>query len=403
MKISPNLGSGGGWDFFDKDPSRPDDIKRIKPQKGGSAMDDIYTLYGAQISNYSAKVRSYLIFKRILYQEVVASNEVHDRILVPRIGFRMMPIVRTPEGSFLQDSTDIIDALEARFPKPSVYPATPRQHLAALLLEAYAHDWVRIPAMYYRWAFPADNRDYLAREFGRMYEPTAHPEAQERIGEASSAWSRDRLPSLGVTAKTIPQFEAWTERLLGWLDRHFASHDYLLGARPCTADFTLMGPLYGHMYRDPHSTRLLRRLAPGVIRWVERMNAAPAQDGDYIAGDDLPETLLPLLRHAFAEYVPVAFDTIRRVADWIDQNPGAPIPRFLGTQQFTIGGVVEDKTVWTCMQYMMQRPLTLYQKSRGEDRAAMDRLLSEIGPEASLDFVIARPVMRRDYKLVAAP
>ncbi len=366
-------------------------------------MDNIYTLYGAQISNYSAKVRSYLIFKRVPYQEVVASNEIYDRILVPRVGFRMMPILRTPEGSFLQDSTDIIDFMELRFPEPPVYPTAPRQRLAALLLEAYAHDWVRIPAMYYRWAFPADNRDYLAREFGRMYEPTAHPEAQERIGEASSAWSRDRLPSLGVTPKTIPQFEAWTERLLRWLDHHFATHDYLLGARPCTADFTLMGPLYGHMYRDPHSTTLLRRVAPGVIRWVERMNSAPAQDGDYVADDRVPETLMPLLRHSFAEYVPVALDTISRVADWIDRNPGTPIPRFLGTQAFTIGGVVENKTVWTCMQYMMQRPLALYQKSSGPDREAMDALLSELGPEASLNFVVARPVIRRNYQLVPAP
>lgn len=365
-------------------------------------MADIYTMYGAQISNYSAKLRSYLIFKRILFQEVVASNAVYDRILVPVIGYRMMPILRTPEGEFLQDSTDIIDFLEARFPTPSVYPAAPRQRLAALLLEAYAHDWVRAPAMYYRWGFPDDNRDYLAREFGRMYEPTAHPDDQVTIGEKSAAWTRDRLPALGITPRTIPQFEAWTARLLGWLDQHFATHDYLLGGRPSTADFTLMGPIYGHLYRDPHSTALLRRSAPHVIRWVERMNAPPAADGDYLPGDEVPETLMPLLRHAFAEYLPVAIDTVQRVANWIEENPGAPIPRFLGTQNFTIGGVTETRTVWTCIQYMIQRPLGCYQGSSGATRLAMDDLLAAIGPEAELSFRIERPVKRQDYKLVAA-
>lgn len=365
-------------------------------------MVDIYTLYGAQISNYTAKVRSYLIFKKVLFQEVVASNYVYDRILVPVIGFRMMPILRTPEGDFLQDSTDIIDAMEKRFPEVPVYPSAPRQHLAALLLEAYAHDWVRIPAMYYRWAFPKYNHDYLIREFGRMYEPTAHLDQQIEIGDKGSAWTRERLPSLGVTEKTVPQFEAWAEELLVWLDQHFSTHDYLLGGRPCTADFTFMGPLYGHLYRDPYSTLLLRRIAPNVIRWIERMNSAPASGGSYLPDDEVPASLLPLLRHAFAEYVPVAYDTINRVGAWIEHNPGAPIPRFLGTQQFQIGGVAETKTVWTCIQYMFQRPLNLYQSAAGSRKKAMDALLGQIGGRCDLGFKVAHPVRRENYKLLAA-
>jgi glutathione S-transferase len=365
-------------------------------------MAEIFTLYGAQISNYSAKARSYLIYKRIPFQEVVASNKVYDEILIPVVGFRMMLVLRTPEDVFLQDSTDIIDALERRFPAVSVYPTAPRQHLAALLLEAYAHDWVRIPAMYYRWGFPAQNHDYLVREFGRMYEPMAHPDDQIEIGDRSCAWTRDRLPSLGVTKETIPEFEAWTEALLGWLDAHFAEHHYLLGDRPCTADFTLMGPLYGHLYRDPYSSALMRRIAPNVWSWIERMNRAPEAVGDYLPGDAVPETLLPLLRHAFAEYIPVAYDTVRRVGAWIAENPGASIPRFLGTQPFTIGNVRGTKTVWTCIQYMIQRPLGLYQGAAGERRRAMDGLLARIGGGCDLSFSVDRPVKRENYKYLAA-
>jgi glutathione S-transferase len=360
-----------------------------------------YTLYGAYISNYSGKVRSYLLYKQIPFQEVVASNAIYDKLLVPAIGFRMMPVLRAPDGEWLQDSTDIIDHLEARFTDVPIYPSTPRQHLAALLLEAYAHDWVRIPAMYYRWAFPAENHDYLIREFGRMYEPIAHPDRQAAIGEESSAWTRDRLPSLGVTANTIPAFEAWTMNLLGWLDAHFSKHSYLLGERPSTADFALMGPFFGHLYRDPHSGAMLRREAPQVVAWVERMTTSPPPAGDYLSGDEVPDTLLPLLRHALAEYAPVAYDTIQRVGAWIDENPGAPIPRFLGTQTFSIAGVSETRTVWTCIQYMMQRPLALYQASEGPARAAMDSLLAQIGAPTGLDFSVRRPVRRRNFQLVA--
>jgi glutathione S-transferase len=366
-------------------------------------VTDIYTMYGAQISNYSAKVRSYLVYKKIPFQEVVASNFVYDKLLVPVVGFRMMPILRTPEGHLLQDSTDIIDAMERRFPDPSVYPSTSRQHLAALMLEAYIHDWVRVPAMYYRWAFPEYNRDYLVREFGRMYEPTLNLYDQIILGDKSSAWTRDRLPSLGVTEETIPQFEAWTERLLGWLDEHFSRHEYLLGNRPCTADFTLMGPLYGHLYRDPYSFQLLRRIAPNVIRWIERMNTTLQSYRYFLPNDEVPATLFPLLRHAVEEYFPVALDTIRKLSTWIEGNPGAPIPRFLGTQNFSIGGVSETRTVWTCMQYMMQRPLGLYQSATGSRRSDMEAMADEIGGDCRryLSFEIARPVKRENYKYLA--
>jgi glutathione S-transferase len=370
----------------------------------GIPVTDIYTMYGAQISNYSAKVRSYLIYKNIPFQEVVASNYVYDNLLVPTVGFRMMPMLRTPEGALLQDSTDIIDAMEKRFPDMPVYPSTPRQHLAALMLEAYIHDWVRVPAMYYRWAFPKYNRDYLVREFGRMYEPTLNLDDQIVLGDKNSAWTRDRLPALGVTAKTIPQFEAWTERLLGWLDEHFSRHDYLLGNRPCTADFTLMGPFYGHFYRDPYSFQLLRRIAPNVIQWIERMNTAPQSYGAFLPNDEVPTTLLPLLKHAVEEYFPVAIDTIRKLGKWIEENPGIPIPRFLGTQDFSIGGVSETRTVWTCMQYMMQRPLGLYQSATAKHRSDMDALVDAVGGDCrrDLSFKVARPVKRENYEYLAA-
>jgi hypothetical protein len=146
----------------------------------------------------------------------------------------------------------------------------------------------------------------------------------------------------------------------------------------------------------------MRRIAPHVINWVERMNTEPAAYGDYLPDDVVPDTLLPLLRHAAQEYLPVAFDTVHRVEQWISDHPGEPVPRFLGKQTFQINGVTEERTVWTCMQYMIQRPLALYQDARGERRAAMDQLLSTIGVPCDLTFAVRRPVRRVNYQLVAA-
>jgi len=367
-----------------------------------SVHHGLYTLYGAQISNYTAKVRSCLIFKGLPFQEVVASDAVYDTILVPQVGFRMMPVVATPAGALLQDSTDIIDWLEQRHPEPSVYPAMPVQRLVALLLEAYAHDWLRIPAMYFLWAFPEQNHDYIVREFGRMYAPMAHPDDQARIGDERCAWTRDRLPSLGVTDRTRAAMHAWGCRFLEQFDRHLAEHPFLLGSRPCVADFALMGPLYGHLYRDPYSSDLMRRLAPRVVAWVERMHSGEGRTRTFASDDSVPETLYPMLRHAFAEYLPVAFDTVRRVEEWIGANPAAPIPRFLGTQSFRIEDIEEQRAVWTCIQYMIQRPLAHYQAAPPAARSHMDALLAQVGGRDTLGFRVTRPVRRIDYRLVAA-
>ncbi|GAB7544049.1 glutathione S-transferase family protein [Cupriavidus sp. 8B] len=363
-------------------------------------MQDVYMLYGAQISNYTAKVRSYLIFKGITFQEMVASNAVYDSFLVPRIGYRMMPVLWMPDGKMLQDSTDIIDELEARFPRVSVYPSSPALHLANLLVEAYAHDWVRIPAMYYRWAFLETNYEYLKAEFGRMYEPMAQAGQQLVVGEKGCAWARDRLPSLGVVPETAAEIERWTENLLRWLDAHFEDHDYLFGSRPSTSDFAFMGPLYAHFYRDLYSSALLQRNFPNVVCWVERMNLPAKEQGEYFGEHEVPETLIPVLQHMFAEYVPVACDTIDRVADWIDANYSSPIPRLLGTQDFTIGTASSKRNVWTCIQYMFQRPLFYYQRAPETAKREMDVLLARIGADARLDKVVRHPVRHRNHRLV---
>ena len=54
---------------------------------------------------------------------------------MPRTGVRFIPIVITDDDQAIQDTTDIIDHFEARYPEPTIYPSTPLQRLVALLLE----------------------------------------------------------------------------------------------------------------------------------------------------------------------------------------------------------------------------------------------------------------------------
>lgn len=85
---------------------------------------------------------------------MLSDAEVYRQVIVPGVGAAVIPVVRTPEGTLLQDSTEIIETLDDRQAGhggvPSVYPAGPVQKLVSLMLETYGDEWLVIPTMHYR-------------------------------------------------------------------------------------------------------------------------------------------------------------------------------------------------------------------------------------------------------------
>ena len=358
-------------------------------------MTDIYKLYGAAISLYTGKARAYLRYKNVPFVEESGGPDIFDRV-----GFRMIPVLHTPDDELVQDTTDIIDHLEGVFGGPSVYPDGPVQKLVALLFEVYGDEWLLIPAMHYRWQY---NLDYILEEFGKMAAPEASSEEQRQIGEKVSKGFRGSLPSLGVTDTTIPAIEAWYEELLGQLHEHFESHWYLLGTRPSIGDYGLMGPLYAHNYRDPASGDLTRRIAPNVARWIDLMNTPAPNSGRFLPNDEVPQTLVPMLKRMFADCIPVMVNTIRATAEWLEANPEEDeVPRGIGQHTFTIGGVEGTCGIRTFSQWMFQRPLAHYQSLQGEDKARADDLLRQVGGYDAMQTVVTHPLTRSNFKLVRA-
>lgn len=352
------------------------------------ASDSRYRLYGGEISYYSGKVRAYLYRKGIPFEEYQATREIYKDIILPRVGWPVIPVVVTPDDQTLQDSSDIIDALEQRFPEPSVYPKGPCQKLAALLLEVYGDEWLKIPAMHYRWNH---NTDWIIREFGRLSRPEAPAEEQYDIGERTCRPFRGSLPALGVSDDTIPAIEASYESLLRDLDAHFDDHPFLFGNRPSIGDFGLIGPLYAHQYRDPASGALLERLAPSVVAWVKRMMEPDAGDatGEFLPDDHLPQTLLPVLSRMAAEQLPVLAATRTAFEAWNQAHPDEDIPRGIGMHPFTLerGTAQEargERAIFPFDLWMFQRPQDHYRSLGASDRAAADALMTGIGIDPAL-------------------
>lgn len=358
-----------------------------------------YIVYGGDHSLFTGKLRAYMRYKGLDWEERTATREVYRNIILPNIGAPIVPVLETAAGDFVQDTTDIIDFLESRHPGSPVYPDTPVQRLVALLFELFGDEWLVIPAMHYRWSVLDRQREFILSEFGRMSNPEASHEEQLAIGERTSRAFAGMVPALGINADTIPGIEAAYFELLDQLNAHFSRHDYLLGSRPCIGDFGLMGPLYAHLARDPVPKALMQERAPQVYAWVERMNNPEPLSGEFLPGDDVPETLLPILATQCRDQMPDVLDVIRHNGAWLGENPGGSIPRFLGMHPFTFGVARGERVIGSYAQWLFQRAWAHYRALEGEQRSAADDLLRQVGGYEALNTPIEHWLQRRPGQL----
>ena len=359
----------------------------------------MHKLIGAEVSLYSGKVRAYLRYKGIAFEEVAASAEVYRDVIIPRTGVRFIPVLLSDDDFAIQDSTAIIDFLEARHPDAQVYPAGALQRLVALVLETYADEWLVVPAMHYRWNVP-ENRAFAIAEFGRLSAPALPPEQQRALGEQLAGPFAGALPPLGVTEQTVPAIEASYLAFLADFDRHLASQPFLLGTRPSLADFGFFGPLYAHLYRDPASGRLMRAHAPRVSAWVERMLAPAVRSGDFLPDDLVPDTLEPLLARAFSELGPVLASTMRALAAFVPRPGRTELPRRIGSHAFRIGDALGERSIYPFNLWRWQRVPDAYRQLTPADRARADALFARAGAGELLRAPVEPRLARRDNQLV---
>ena len=356
-----------------------------------------HQLLGAEVSLYTGKVRAYLRHKAIPFEEVPATREVYQQVIVPRTGVRFIPVLISDDDVAIQDSTAIIDFLEQRHPSPPIYPEGSLQRLVAVLLELYADEWLVIPAMHYRWNID-ENRAFAIREFGKLSVPSATPEEQQRIGETLSTPFAGALPLLGVSEQTRAAIETSYEGFLREFEAHLGRHPFLLGSRPSIGDVAFNGPLYAHLYRDPASGRLMRERAPAVAHWVERMNAATPSVGAFLPNDELPATLEPLLSRMFREQGPVLSRTMEKLEAW-SGDVTQPLPRTLGTHAFTLEGATGERRIYTFNLWRFQRAQDHYRALDERTRERADALLERVGGISLLRRTMARR-LRRERNLL---
>ncbi|MEM9054473.1 MAG: glutathione S-transferase [Pseudomonadota bacterium] len=359
-----------------------------------------YTLFGSEMSYFSGKARAYLRWKGIEFAEVAPTPDLMKSEIIANIGWPVIPVLKTSDGTYVQDTADIIAYLEAQVPGPKAIPDTPLQRIVTFLIQLFADEWMTLPAMHYRWNH---NEDWIYGEFGKNAAPGTTPEQQYEAGKAVGARFKSFVPMLGITPETAPGIERAYEQFLADFSLHLETLPYLLGTRASYADFALIGPMYAHQYRDKFTGEHLQRTAPRVAKWVERVIAGEGLEGDLLPEDDIPATLLPILKAGLGEHLPVLSETNRLYAEWAaTAEPQANVPRGVGIVPFSTGGSSGQIAARTFSLLRLQEALDSYQLMLPSDKVRVDAMLDAIGAEALKTFRIEPRLTRRNYRLALA-
>ena len=256
----------------------------------GEPTEDVYRVYGGELSPYSVKVRAYFRYKQIPHRWILrtAKTEPEFQKLAK---IPIIPLVVAPDGHTLQDSTPIIEHLEARFAEPSIHPPDPVASFASTLLEEFADEWGNKWMFHYRWARQADQFNGASR-IARLMMPDATDDVHAGLTEQVRQRMTGRVWFVGSNEQTAPQIEASFKDTLDLLQAHLATRPYLFGGRPAFADFAMWGQVYSASL-DPTPFAFIEQ-RPQVLEWTQRMLWARA-DGMFEPWASLQPTLGPLL------------------------------------------------------------------------------------------------------------
>ena len=363
-----------------------------------------HTLYGVEGSYYAAKVRSYLIQKHIPYTEVLADRKAFDEVILPRIGYPIVPIVITPENIALQDTALIIEHLEANYPDPPIIAEDINGNFLCHLLELYADEWLKIPGLHYRWWYDAD---FAALMMGKNNDPTASEQEQRRVGQKISQTFRVWPQHLGATAHSKNAVEQLFLQYLDLLEAHFREHSYILGQQASLADCALMGPLYAHGFHDPHSGAIMRERTPNICTWIERMRTEPERNRPVANKTVISEHIIRLVEVITQDYAPMIVTAVETAQQYLTTNgllnSTSTLPRYLGEQQFRLGigetfEVAEKRSVHSVEIWKFQRLLRVFADYSSSERTTIFSLFDSAALRNMLKVNIPFQIQHQNFQ-----
>lgn len=210
------------------------------------------------------KVRMALRVKGLEFR----SRNVHS----PAAARRFNPRGRVPaliiDGETIVDSTDILTALDARYPDPPLTPATALDRAQAKLFEDWADEVVYFYLVWLRWGVDANFERMRAVRLSRLPWPNRWivPPIARRI-------ARGRCRAQGVGLKGDEVVRRELAECLDALEVLLSGRSYLVGDRLSRADLAVAAVVdqMDEPRLTPDAAAEVRRRA-GIVSWLERVH-----------------------------------------------------------------------------------------------------------------------------------
>ncbi|MDT8429771.1 MAG: glutathione S-transferase N-terminal domain-containing protein [Pseudomonadales bacterium] len=363
-------------------------------------MQETLIHHGVMFSYYSAKTRACLSYKRIPFVEQYQASELQGRIKEV-IHKMMIPVVEMPDGELLQDTTQIIDELERRYPQRPVLPEDPVMLLVSRLVEFTMDELWISTAMNTRWHDPL-SKAFIITEFGARIGDSAGLSADQgrAMGEQLAQRMQSYLPRLGVGSA---QGQAVVDRFFRAaslsLDKLVGRTRFALGPRPSLIDFCLFTGYYGHQYRDPGvAQRFLKTEAPGLCYYLDNLHAAQcAPEGGELVITEALQDYLQLIGPPSAGFARGIQQGTAQLA--AAASPGQLFEQPIADFSFELMGEPFSRAGSSFSAWKLQRVQEVFNTLNPAQQAQADALLADTGWPELLRTDPGYRLERKDYQI----
>lgn len=263
-----------------------------------------YQLVGSEMSFFTRKLEAQLRFQGIPWRYLFKTEE-RKAELEARANTYFIPLLITPDKWLVHDTIAIGPMLNDRFRERAVIPETPLQRACCFILEDAFNHWLGRSSVHSRWCYP-DNVTWVGPRFGAnmmldrsIDEPFSDKELEQLapIGPMMyEGFGKNVCEVNGVGPGQSAAVQGDFSNMLDALATHLADNDFLLGDRPCLADFALAGASKAHYVNDPEPMSWLGEHRDMLHTYTGRFFGDwPDELATWPADDRVPDTLAVIL------------------------------------------------------------------------------------------------------------
>jgi glutathione S-transferase len=329
---------------------------------------------GVPGSPYTRKMLAYLRYRHIRYELLLGDQASNSGLPDPKVN--LLPTFYLPnergEIEAVVDSTPLIRRFEDAFEGRSAIPDNPVLAFINYLLEDYADEWLTKAMFHYRWYYGADI-EMAGKILPRWSGIQSSEEDLQMRGKFVSERQISRLYVVGSNDITAPVIEDSYKRFLGILDALIQRQQFVMGARPASADFGLYAQLTQLAKFDPTPAAICMEIAPRVHAWtdiVDDLSGQPASDEAWMSVDSVRDVLGDLLAEIGRVYTPALLANAKAI-----QSGNSQMETTIDGRQWVQPAFPYQAK---CLQWINQE----YQALSNPDREQVDKILAGTGCEA---------------------